>query len=431
MAEDALFVVTVASEKGGVGKTTIATNLAVYLKALCEDLPVTIASFDNHFSVDNMFAIGGRSGRTVAALFDEAPLEQAVSLGEYGVGFLRSERRLELDQPDDHARLRRKLAASGLQGILVLDTRPLLDGLTRQALEAADLVLVPVKDRPSLVNAASVVAAAGDNGSGGRVWLVPSLIDGRLRLANGAGMRDYLTVMAGERDLQVAPVAISKSPKVEGLAAGFGSRIHPVLTRARGTAVHRQLRDLAAFVLDQRKAALERAELRCALVNDNSLPARLRQRLQPACPLCGRPASGASGVLLLARSGRLLAAIHDGCFDRLLESTETGSMVARDSGFLAFQLTGPGLSGTAAECRLALFDRLGGLQLEEQLAASAADLVAGLFAALTGQDGALLTRETAIVPLNGQAPAQLLKTGADTDWRRRARAVWRSLNDQF
>jgi len=190
MAEDALFVVTVASEKGGVGKTTIATNLAVYLKALCEDLPVTIASFDNHFSVDNMFAIGGRSGRTVAALFDQAPLEQAVSLGEYGVGFLRSERRFELDQPDDHARLRRKLAASGLRGILVLDTRPLLDGLTRQALEAADLVLVPVKDRPSLVNAASVVAAAGDNGSGGRVWLVPSLIDGRLRLANGAGMRD-------------------------------------------------------------------------------------------------------------------------------------------------------------------------------------------------------------------------------------------------
>ncbi|NIP49193.1 MAG: ParA family protein, partial [Gammaproteobacteria bacterium] len=41
------FVITVASEKGGVGKTTIATNLAVYLKALREDLPVTIASFDN------------------------------------------------------------------------------------------------------------------------------------------------------------------------------------------------------------------------------------------------------------------------------------------------------------------------------------------------------------------------------------------------
>ncbi len=76
------FVITIASEKGGVGKTTLATNLAVYLKALAEDLPVTIVSFDNHFSVDNMFAIGPRRGayidisQRVAAYDHERPVEE-------------------------------------------------------------------------------------------------------------------------------------------------------------------------------------------------------------------------------------------------------------------------------------------------------------------------------------------------------------------
>ncbi|MEE9606828.1 MAG: P-loop NTPase, partial [Myxococcota bacterium] len=35
-------VLTVTSNKGGVGKTTVASNLAVYLRALREELPVLV-----------------------------------------------------------------------------------------------------------------------------------------------------------------------------------------------------------------------------------------------------------------------------------------------------------------------------------------------------------------------------------------------------
>ena len=251
MDDGRLFVVTVASEKGGVGKTTIATNLAVYLKALCEDLPVTIASFDNHFSIDQMFAIGRRQGQSVAGLFAGIPPGELIQLGEYGVQFVASERRLEA--PDnDPFHLRQVLSSCGLTGILILDTRPILDYFTRNALHAADLILAPVKDRPSLVNIASLLQTLREGeGDAERLWLLPSLVNSRLRLRGEIGVREFLTFAARERNYQVLDTFIAKSPKVEGLTTSFSSRIYPVITHARGTLVHRQFRELADFVLQR------------------------------------------------------------------------------------------------------------------------------------------------------------------------------------
>lgn len=287
-AGSAPFVVTIASEKGGVGKTTIATNLAVYLKALREDLPVTIASFDNHFSVDAMFAIGGRRGSSVAGLFEGVPAESLVTLGEYGVQFLASQRDLR-EPPDGPELLRNALARSNLSGILILDTRPILDLFTRSALAAADLVLAPVKERSSLVNVAALLRAIKEHGGDERsLWVLPSLVDARSRLHDGSGVQDFLEFSARERGYQVAPAAMAKSPKVESLATGFSRRIYPVLTHARGTLVHRQLRDLAAFVLERFDARRPPESRR----RDAPLGAQSRlwrRCYQQGCVLCGEP----------------------------------------------------------------------------------------------------------------------------------------------
>src|SRR4029450_4558317 len=52
-------VVSVVNNKGGIGKSTLTRNLAVYLRALHEELPILVLSLDDQSPVDRMFGLGG------------------------------------------------------------------------------------------------------------------------------------------------------------------------------------------------------------------------------------------------------------------------------------------------------------------------------------------------------------------------------------
>ncbi|TLM65731.1 MAG: hypothetical protein FDZ69_08580 [Deltaproteobacteria bacterium] len=341
-----LFIVTVASEKGGVGKTTIATNLAVYLKALHEDLPVTIASFDNHFSVDHMFALGPRPAAGMQELLHGTPSPELVSFGQYGVQYLASARRLA--PPDAPPRsLRARLEGLGLEGVLLLDTRPILDWFTEAALLAADLVLTPVKDRAALVNAAALRAVLQEAGRDGRLWLVPSLVDSRARLSGDVKVGDFLTFAAREREYQVVDLVISKSPRVESLASGFSTRIRPVLTHARQTAVHGQLKQLAEFVLARRAAAP-------APPAGGGVPPAHR-RLAVECPVCADRALDGAGHAFFDLRSRRRGLIHPQCLAELLGDCELGLLLAPESLFV-IEMAGPGMLDEEPELQLHLFD---------------------------------------------------------------------------
>jgi cellulose biosynthesis protein BcsQ len=394
------FVVAVASEKGGVGKTTIATNLAVYLKALREDLPVTIASFDNHFSVDQMFAIGRHKGSSVAGLFSGIPAAKLACLGEYGVQFLASDR--SLAPPDDNpGHLCRALMASSLSGILIIDTRPILDYFTRNALIAADLVLVPVKDRASLVNAASLQQALRQAGEPlEKMWLLPSLVDARLRLRQEIGVREFLVFSAQERGYQVVDTFIAKSPKVEGLATSFTSRIHPVITHARGTAVHSQLRELAGFVLQRFDVT---PDPRCQSQSPVGADARgLARREVNDCPVCGKrtPAAGfAFQDLRSRRRGRL----HPACMQTLLGSTGLKTFLPQ-TGMLVCASEGPGFIGAGAELSLYLFDGDARAVASEHLGDPAGTSFEPMLEGAAGRSLSEFAREFLLVLLEAASP---------------------------
>lgn len=415
------FVVTIASEKGGVGKTTLATNLAVYLKALCEDLPVTIVSFDNHFSVDNMFAIGPRRGASVAGLLRNEDPAELVHLGEYGVQYLASERHLS-PPDDDPLRLRTLLEQSRLGGILIIDTRPVIDYFTRNALAAADLLIVPVKDRPSLVNAPAILdvfVAAGGNPE--HAWLLPSLVDARLKLRNNIGMQAFLTFSGRERGFQVLDLCIAKSPKVESLTTGLSSRVYPVLTHARGTIVHQQFRQVADFVL----AEEQRRPAQSILKATQPLPPGRLRRLQSACPHCGMSIQSGAVLYWHDQRSRRRGALHRHCLGQVFGDDALADWEDQGASLLYCDLDRVGMSGDTDAAILRLLDRHGEEIQSRPVRIGAGSRLEKILAAMTGRSVGDFFRESLFVDLLAAPLAEELADPRYQTFQARRRSILR------
>jgi hypothetical protein len=143
------------------------------------------------------------------------------------------------------------LAESGLSGIVIIDTRPDLNILTQNALYAADSVLIPVKDMPSLENCRNIFSLFEQRGIDKKsLALIPCLIDSRIKF-DGV-FRDQKTLLrafAANRGYRCLDTFISKSPKVESLNTNPDGKIYPILTHARGTEVHGQFAELTRDIL--------------------------------------------------------------------------------------------------------------------------------------------------------------------------------------
>jgi cellulose biosynthesis protein BcsQ len=252
-------VVSVTSNKGGVGKTTIATNLAVYARALREETPVLLLGFDDQTTLDRMFALEPPSSLdamrdAMATALSDGSFERWVRFGQYGVEYVPSsrnvadlKRRLESSQ-----QLRQVLLRSGRRGLVLIDTKSDFEILTQAAIDASDLVIVVVKDQASLIEARRVfdhLSARGRPPATARILL--SLVDLRVKYREDEET-DVLAHLLSEIRREGYPLFetfVSRSPKVESLHTNPSGRVLSILHGADGSIVQRQMRGLAEEVL--------------------------------------------------------------------------------------------------------------------------------------------------------------------------------------
>jgi cellulose biosynthesis protein BcsQ len=258
-------VVAVSSNKGGVGKTTLAANLAVYARALREDLPVLIVGLDDQRTIDRMFALRGpKPGEAnLKHAWAERSLARAIQLGEYGVHFVPSPPDVSLlkARAEDPRALSRIIRQSEWPGLVILDTKSDLEALTQSAWHAADRILVPVSDWASLEEAGKLLRALERSGLGSaRARIVFTLVDRRARADGGdAQLHERLAEEVRWRGWPRCQATLSRSPRVESLNSG-SEKPRSILHCARGTAVHAEMQALAREVLEGLGAALAPAK---------------------------------------------------------------------------------------------------------------------------------------------------------------------------
>ena len=145
-------IIAVANQKGGVGKTTTAVNLASCIAA--KGKKVLLVDLDPQGNTTSAYGImkRGLEHSTYTVILGDNNIKDAIIKTKFSVDLLPSSTKLAgavvelVELENRHARLRTALnRVSEIYDFIFIDCPPALDLLTINALSAADTVLVPIQ----------------------------------------------------------------------------------------------------------------------------------------------------------------------------------------------------------------------------------------------------------------------------------------------
>ncbi len=244
-------VVSVVNSKGGVGKTTLANNLAVYTRTVASSLPVLVIGLDDSTGVDDMFALDTASPEeTTHTALRRGSFDSAIRLGRYGIYYVPSSPwvAVPMSQALDPFVLKRALRRTAFPGVVIIDTKSDLEILTQNAIAASDLSVVPVADLSSLSAASKVFDLLQQWGlPRTRARVVLSMLDLRIKYKAElcSDVLGLLVACARQLDYPLFQSFIARSPRVQALATNPEGRTFSILNEANRTNAHRQMGELA------------------------------------------------------------------------------------------------------------------------------------------------------------------------------------------